>query len=324
MKIIDSIYGEFEVEGVLEALILSKPLQRLKGVYQGGASYLVNKRWNVTRYHHSVGVMLLVRKLGGSLEEQIAGLLHDVSHTAFSHVIDFVLKDKRSYHEKIFKEVIERSEIPTILKRYGYNYSGILLNLDKWTLMEASLPDLCCDRIDYTLRDLYEYGHISQQEINDFIDHLIVIDGRLFLRDIKVAEWFVRAYNQEVIEFFMDPLNIYGYDTLAKTLKLAIDKKILRLEDLQATDQEVMDILKQSNDPAIIDMISKLHTNVIVKEDNEVYDLHLIKKIRIVDPLISSSAGTQRASNLSSKIREMNSEAYEKAVKGKFVRVISN
>jgi HD superfamily phosphohydrolase len=34
--------------------------------------------------------MLLVRRLGASLEEQIAALLHDVSHTAFSHVIDSV------------------------------------------------------------------------------------------------------------------------------------------------------------------------------------------------------------------------------------------
>ncbi len=39
--------------------------------------------------------MMLVNRLGGSLEEQIAALLHDVSHTAFSHVIDYVLEQKR-------------------------------------------------------------------------------------------------------------------------------------------------------------------------------------------------------------------------------------
>ena len=38
--------------------------------------------------------MLLIKKLGGSVEEQIAGLLHDVSHTAFSHVIDYVFDNK--------------------------------------------------------------------------------------------------------------------------------------------------------------------------------------------------------------------------------------
>ncbi len=42
-KIIDSIYGEFELESVLIDLINCKAVQRLKGVHQGGTSYLVNK-----------------------------------------------------------------------------------------------------------------------------------------------------------------------------------------------------------------------------------------------------------------------------------------
>ena len=113
MFIYDEIYGEFEVDKVLEELILSKPVQRLKGIHQGGASYLVNEKWNVTRFDHSIGTMLLIKILGGSLEEQIAGLLHDVSHTAFSHVIDFVFENKEEdYHEKIYSSVIKESEIP--------------------------------------------------------------------------------------------------------------------------------------------------------------------------------------------------------------------
>jgi HD superfamily phosphohydrolase len=66
--------------------------------------------------------MLLVRKLGGSLEEQIAALLHDVSYTAFSHVIDYVLQEKgEDYHEQIFEEVITNSTIPSILDKYGFS-----------------------------------------------------------------------------------------------------------------------------------------------------------------------------------------------------------
>lgn len=61
MIISDIIYGEFEVDKVLEELILSKPVQRLKGVHQAGASYLINEKWNVTRFDHSVGVMLLIK-----------------------------------------------------------------------------------------------------------------------------------------------------------------------------------------------------------------------------------------------------------------------
>lgn len=78
MRVTDHLYGTVVVEDVLEELINSSLVQRLKGIYQGGASVLVNDTWNVRRYDHSIGVMLLIRRLGGRLEEQIAGLLRAV------------------------------------------------------------------------------------------------------------------------------------------------------------------------------------------------------------------------------------------------------
>ena len=47
--------------------------------------------------------MLLVRKAGGSAEAQAAALLHDIAHTALSHVVDGVFgyvvheEDKMEY-----------------------------------------------------------------------------------------------------------------------------------------------------------------------------------------------------------------------------------
>ncbi|GIP34651.1 hypothetical protein J2TS4_38610 [Paenibacillus sp. J2TS4] len=237
MIVTDTIYGEYSIDGLLEELITSNPVQRLKGVYQGGASYLVNEKWSVTRYEHSIGVMLLIKKFGGSLEEQIAGLLHDVSHTAFSHVIDFVLENNdEDYHEKIYRSMITDSEIPSILRRYGYDYKKILLNDSKWKLLEQPAPELCADRVDYTLRDMYHYGSITLEEVINFIDNIIIIDGTMYLKNIETAEWFVKTYYKEVIDFFMNPLNVYGYDFLAKTLKLALDKNIINLNTLRGTD----------------------------------------------------------------------------------------
>ncbi|MDA1571060.1 HD domain-containing protein, partial [Bacillus cereus] len=177
MIISDVLYGEFEVDPVVEELIVSKSVQRLKGIHQTGASYLINEEWNVTRFDHSVGVMLLIKKLGGSVEEQIAGLLHDVSHTAFSHVIDYVFDNKNeSYHEEIFSAVVKNSEIPAILAKYGYNYEEILLDDSKWTLLERSAPELCADRVDYTLRDMYTYGYISLEEAHSFLEDVIEVN----------------------------------------------------------------------------------------------------------------------------------------------------
>lgn len=110
MIIEDPVYGRWKVEEVLGELIHSPPVQRLQKIHPGGAAHLVHSAWNVTRFEHSVGVMLLIRHLGGSLEEQVAGLLHDVSHTAFSHVVDIVVASP----EEVFPRPIFRDPDPPV------------------------------------------------------------------------------------------------------------------------------------------------------------------------------------------------------------------
>ncbi|WP_435051761.1 SecY-interacting protein Syd [Bacillus pseudomycoides] len=46
----------------------------------------------------------------------------------------------------------------------------MLFDDSKWTLLEQSAPDLCADRVDYTLRDMYEYGYISWKPIEKGVE----------------------------------------------------------------------------------------------------------------------------------------------------------
>ncbi|HDW8007496.1 HD domain-containing protein [Bacillus cereus group sp. MYBK59-1] len=325
MIISDVLYGEFEVDQVVEELISSKSMQRLKGIHQNGASYLVNEKWNVTRFDHSVGVMLLVKKLGGSVEEQIASLLHDVSHTAFSHVIDYVFDNEdESYHEEIFSSVVKNSEIPAILAKHGYNYEDILLDDSKWTLLERSAPELCADRVDYTLRDMYTYGYISLEEVHRFLEDIIAVEGKMVLQSIEMAEWFTEAYYKEVIDFFMKPMNIYGNDMLVKTLKLALHKKVIHADDFLLEDAELISKLQQCNDSEVHALLRKVHPNVKVKEDRDDYDLYQKNKVRLIDPPLLREGEVIPASVVSENIRQMSDIAYEKAVRGMYVKVISN
>ncbi|HHT7225782.1 MULTISPECIES: HD domain-containing protein [Bacillus cereus group] len=323
MIISDVLYGKFEVDAVLEELFLSKPMQRLKGIHQAGASYLMNEKWNVTRFEHSVGVMLLIKKLGGSVEEQIAGLLHDVSHTAFSHVIDYVFdNENESYHEEIFSSVVKNSEIPAILAKHGYNYEDILLDDSKWTLLERSAPELCADRVDYTLRDMYTYGYISLEEVHSFLEDVIEVEGKMVLQNIEIAEWFTETYYKEVIDFFMEPMNIYGNDMLAKTLKVALHKRIIHADDFLLEDDELISKLQQCNDPEVEALLSKVHPNVKVKEDRNDYDLHQKNKVRLIDPPLLREEEVIPASVVSENIRQMRDIAYEKAVRGMYVKLL--
>lgn len=321
MKLNDELYGEFVVEEVLEKLIYSKAVQRLKGIHQGGASYLVNERWNLTRYEHSIGVMLLIKKLGGKIEEQIAGLLHDVSHTAFSHVVDDVLNYKNEdYHEFIFKEVITKSDIPDILKDYGYNYKDILFDDSQWTILEQPLPALCADRIDYTLRDMYSYGKISMEEVSTFLQNLKVVNGRLCIRKVEAAEWFVAAYYKEVIDFFLHPLNVYGYFKLAQILRKGIEKGIITKHHFLMEDIQVIAELRGSEDEEIICLLKELK-DVQVEENKTDYQIHMKKKVRLIDPDVAHEEKLIPASRISDKVKTMNDQAYEKASKGIYIKV---
>lgn len=322
MRIKDKIYGEFEVEDVLEELINTKVVQRLKNIHQGGAIYLVNPNWNVTRYEHSVGTMIFIKMIGGTLEEQIAALLHDISHTAFSHVVDFALnKSNEDYHEEIFERIVESSDIPKILTKYGYDYKDILYNDNKWTLLERLAPALCADRIDYTLRDMYSYGYISLVAIQNFLESLQIVDKEIVINSISAAEWFVNTYYKEVIDFFLNPLNIYAYNRLATALKVALDNAIITLEDLLQDDNYVLNILKNSKNEEVLSLIQSLNYNVDVVENKEDYDIHQVNKLRLIDPTVIIDGIISKASERSSLIQILNEQALQKSREGAYVKI---
>jgi len=121
MRIKDNIYGEFTVNDKALVELLRNPLLlRLKNISQFGVPNEYYHHKNFNRYEHSVGVMLLLRKLGANLEEQIAGLLHDVSTLAFSHITDWVFADggtkgsAENYHDTINHDFIYKSDIPKV------------------------------------------------------------------------------------------------------------------------------------------------------------------------------------------------------------------
>jgi uncharacterized protein len=242
----DIFYGNFELEAILSDLISSGPVQRLKNVHQGGAIFLVSPNVGHSRYEHSIGVMLLVRKLGGSLEEQVTALLHDVSHTAFSHVIDYVLQKKgEDYHEQIFEEVIANSAIPSILAKYGISTS--LLKDPKHTLLEMPLPALCADRIDYTIRDLYHFGLINIAEVYDFINELGVQGGKIGVKSEKVASWIAGKYLQLNNEYFRKPEHIFANTKFAELIARGLEKGTIVLSDLWRDDPTVLSMIKSDH-----------------------------------------------------------------------------
>ena len=169
----DEIYGTHTVtEPVLvELLQCSRALWRLATVHQAGISgFLGLAPGRVTRFEHSVGVFLLVRLVGASLEEQLAALLHDISHTAFSHVVDYAIfpPGESSFHEVHKQAYVRATEIPIILDKHGF---GDLRPLQEhlYPLVHRPSPRLCADRVDYGLRDALAFGKLSLDQAHKIV-----------------------------------------------------------------------------------------------------------------------------------------------------------
>ena len=119
MKYQDKIFGEVEIsEPVILDLINSPTIQRLKEIDQAGYFEPYFPKSKHTRFEHSVGAYILLNKFNAPAEEQIAGLIHDVSHSAFSHCVDYVLDEgsekEQSHQDNVFEDFVLKSEIPAI------------------------------------------------------------------------------------------------------------------------------------------------------------------------------------------------------------------
>ncbi|KAI0470732.1 hypothetical protein GGR56DRAFT_660303 [Xylariaceae sp. FL0804] len=203
----DAIHGRFAItEPVLVELLRdSAALRRLVGVRQHGISSLLGLTpCHITRFEHSVGALLLVRRVGGSLAEQVAALLHDLAHTAMSHVVDYALTEPggRSFHEEHKMRFVHgATDIPAVLARHGF---ADLRPLDEeqYPLVELAAPRLCADRLDYGLRDAVGFGKLALADARRVLAALRACpDARdtsprrvLALRDRDAALMLARAY----------------------------------------------------------------------------------------------------------------------------------
>lgn len=288
MIINDPIYGEVKItEPVLIDLIKSKALQRLKHINQHGANYFYwPEAKTINRHNHSVGVMLLIRKLKGSLKEQIAGLLHDVAHSAFSHVLDYLVDNREHQaHEQMAKKFIETTDIPEILKNYDYDLNEILDHAS-FGLLEQPAPALCADRVDYFLRDSLAYGMINKPEIEKILRHLAVKNNMIVTTSAEVAKLMGERYLEMDREYWATskPAMAVNY-ALVEIIRHAFGIGVLRFEDLWTlNDQQVVDRLKGLQDPIIDRWFALMQPDILIIEDPDRYDVHVYTKIRLIDP----------------------------------------
>lgn len=286
MRLTDKLYGSFEIdEPVLAHLLQTRAVQRLKGVLQHGITALIGITYPTTRYDHSVGVMALVRRLGGSLDEQIAALLHDVSHTAFSHVVDYVFNqhDRQAYHEAIKLDYVAGTDVPAVLVSHGFSWQD-LLDEERFSLLEQPAPALCADRLDYFLRDSLEMGLACQADVQRVLSQLVVKDGRIGVNDPQTARWMGRTFIEADERSWANYREVGLYELTAQALRTALELGLIEESDFMQTDAWVWQRLQTAEQPKLKRQISLVSPHTRFVEDGNRPDFWVSTKLRTIDP----------------------------------------
>ncbi len=284
---IETFYGVIEVEEpVLLELIESAPMQRLKLLHQYGVAYYTTHSEEYNRFDHSLGVLAILRMNGTSLEEQISGLLHDVSHTAFSHVGDYYFQTKGCHQDEIFDWYLKESGLEQILQKHGI--SDINPKSGKFTALDQELPGLCADRIDYNLQGAFYQGFLTKEEAIQL------------LHDFRFAEGQWIAANRDLVEkmalfsLFMtqdcwgSARNYFTSHSLSSAIRRGIEIGLIEADEIHfGTDDSIWNRLIASEDQEIQKQMDwTLHPEKLFSLDLENPDRFISLKFRGIDPLV--------------------------------------
>jgi len=300
MKYTDRVYGNFEIEEqVILELINSPVIQRLKYIDQAGYFEPHFPGTALSRFEHSIGVYLLLKMYNTPIEEQIAGLIHDVSHSAFSHCIDYVLdtgsEKEHNHQDNVFDEFVRKSEIPKILKRYNLDLEYIL-NDQNFPLKEKDLPDLCADRIDYSLRTANVFKEIKNGKY--FIDNLLAENGQWVFRDFESAEKYAKLFLKLNTDYYAGLPSAVMHRTVGDCLHYALSKSYISETDLYTTDKIVLKKIKPhiETDSKLSLLFNRMNNKIGFRNNPDDYTSKVFCKSRVVNPLCRHDGKIMRVS----------------------------
>ncbi|MET0786177.1 MAG: HD domain-containing protein, partial [Paenisporosarcina sp.] len=170
---------------VIWDLIGTREFQRLRRIKQLGTTYLVFHGAEHSRFHHSLGVYEIVRRIVDDIfkgrpewdeSERLvvlcAALLHDLGHGPFSHAFENVFDLD---HEKFTQEILTGpTEINAILSKVSPQFPQDVSDVVAKTYANKQAVSLIssqidADRMDYLQRDAYftgvSYGHFDMERI---------------------------------------------------------------------------------------------------------------------------------------------------------------
>ncbi len=205
------------VEGaLLNRLIDSSEVQRLRRIRQVGLAYFAYQGAEHSRFAHSIGTMHLSQRMLARIERRVslsrfekmatmaAALLHDVGHGPFSHTIEPIARFR---HETWTLSLLTdpTSSLNQILTQVDRDLPAAIVHILQGTFSKRFLCQVVssqfdCDRLDYLLRDSLmtgvSYGHYDLEWLLSSLEV-----------DPAANTLFIRAKGLHAIEEFIQSRN---------------------------------------------------------------------------------------------------------------------
>tara|TARA_B100002019_G_C21272907_1_gene603444 strand:+ start:3165 stop:4226 length:1062 start_codon:yes stop_codon:yes gene_type:complete len=203
----------------------------LRWIKQLGSANLVYPGANHTRLEHSIGVSHLAKQMalqsdvpGDELHlVSIAGLLHDLGHSPYSHLADELPFGKD--HVDITQDIIKESQISDIFNDEGID-SREICNLIKGEHRYGSLisGDIDADRLDYLIRDSHYTGVKTGVDTGRLVTKMSITNGELVIGEsgLPVVETFLTSRSVMFPTVYFHPFSRGAELMLARATKAAI------------------------------------------------------------------------------------------------------
>ena len=244
--------------------IVHHPLfQRLLHILQLGSNLGVFPGASHNRFEHALGVYgktslfceRLVRE--GFLTKYQAinislfGLLHDIGHGPFSHVIEELTPvdhDQNGFKiiGQLDKEIKKAGGDPKFIKAlFGRKNNFYKIVMDK---------NLGMDKLDYLERDIYHTGFGQRPDIKSLLDYLSFINGHLVIdkKSLEAAKQTQRLYMYMYKEFYLHKSSQISQRFLEKMIAIWIKLEKINPGKLWLmNDQELMAYIYFHKNPVL-------------------------------------------------------------------------
>ena len=255
-RVRDSIHDYIDLDELESSLVDTEPYQRLRWVKQLGSANLVYPGANHTRLEHSIGVSHLVKQMASQSDipndeislVSIAGLLHDLGHSPYSHLADVLPFGKD--HVEVTQDIINSSQISDIFHEQGVDTNEVC-NLIKGDHKYGSLisGDVDGDRLDYLTRDSHYTGVKTGVDTGRLVTKMSITDGELVIGEggLPVVEIFLTSRSIMFPTVYFHPFSRGAELMLARATTAAIDNEIFTYDSFVSfTDHKFLSELNSA------------------------------------------------------------------------------